>query len=131
MQASIFTIAPAFSIWIGYKATKISWSNLIRNIFTRKNTLKIDKSKQESLLPHALEEVKLDNEQDKFLLFHGPPGTGKTFGASVLIAKQDAFCKETDGNIFNVESFVGTDITKINNFFKELETLSSKNPKKK
>lgn len=127
----IFLIAPAFSMWIGYKAIHTNFSDLIRNIFTRKNTLKIDTSKQNLTLPHYLEEIKFDNQQDKFFLFYGPPGTGKTFGASVLIAKQDAFCKETDGNIFNVESFIGTDITKINNFFKELETLSSKKPKTK
>lgn len=122
-------IAPAFSIWIRYKALHSDFSDLIRNIFTFKNSLKIDRSKNSFILPHCLEEIRFDNKKDKF--FSGPPGTGKTFGASVLIAKQGAFCKETDGNIFNVESLVGTDITKINNFFKELERLSSENPEQK
>lgn len=124
-------IAPALSIWIGYKLIHINFSNLIQNIFTFKNSLKIDRSKQNLTLPHYLEEIKFDNQQDKFFLFYGPPGTGKTFGASVLVAKKNAFLKETDGNIFNVETFIGTDITKINNFFNELEALSSKNPKQK
>ena len=103
----------------------------IHYIFTRKNSLKIDESKKQFSLPDSLNKLKLDNEQDKFILFYGPPGTGKTFGASVFAAKQGAFCKETDGNIFNVESLVGTDITKINNFFDKLKMLSSKNPQQK
>ncbi len=127
----IFLIAPAFSMWIGYKAIDINFSDLIRNIFTRKNTLKIDTSKQNSTLPHYLEGIKFDNQQDKFFLFYGPPGTGKTFGASVLAANHNCFLKETDGNIFNVESFIGTDITKINNFFETLKKLSLKNPNQK
>jgi SpoVK/Ycf46/Vps4 family AAA+-type ATPase len=131
ITASISVITPGLGIFIGYKAIHTDFSDLIRNIFTSKNSLKIDESKKQFLLPLSLNELKLNNEQDKFILFYGPPGTGKSFGVSVLAAQQNAFYKETDGNIFNVESLVGTDITKINTFFETLKKLSLKNQKQK
>ena len=100
-------------------------------MFTLKNYLKINKSKKTLLLPKNLNKLEFNNEQDKFILFYGPPGTGKSFGASILAAQRSCFLKETDGNIFNTETYIGTDITKINKFFGNLQTLSSKNPNQK
>lgn len=129
MKASIFTITSALSMWITYEAIQGGWLNLIRNIFIFKNSLKIDLLKKKYALPACLEGIKIN--EHKFFLFYGPPGTGKSFGASILIAQQDAIYKETDRSIFNAETYIGTDITKIKIFFNELEKLASENPNKK
>lgn len=131
ISTSTFIITLAGSMWLGNKAIHTNFSDLIRNLFTFKNSLKIDESKKNYLLPSFLDGVEFNNNQDKFFLFYGPPGTGKSFAASVLAAKKKCFYKETDGNIFNVETYVGTDIKKINAFFNEIQELGSKNPKQK
>jgi hypothetical protein len=99
----------------------------ISKITLKKNTLAIDTTLKDKSLPENIRDIAFDKDK-KFFLFYGPPGSGKTYGAEILAAHNNAHLHKTTNNIFNVEVFIGTDIGKIKPFFENLQKLATENP---
>jgi SpoVK/Ycf46/Vps4 family AAA+-type ATPase len=102
----------------------------ISKITLKKNTLAIDTTLKDKSLQENIKDIVFD-EDKKFFLFYGPPGSGKTYGSKILAANNNAYLHQPTNNMFNVEAYAGTDILKIKVFLENLQKLATENPKQK